>query len=920
MPVIPTFETEGGQALGGGLPPRADPGAFAQAGQAAARAGEQVSQAAGQFANQYADARRQQLAAQSIASGMKQADDLQFELGKLPDRQAAMSQFNDRWGQAKAALLDNIQDPLVKSHVDSTLTTYGVTRQELTGRDAFGVEASANNAAHDQHLAQYAATLAKESNPLARAQIMDQIDGEWRASAKAGWQTYDGAYRGASAAYRSAVLMKAADDPIGADALAREFAVHDRMTAEDLGHVEEMLKNAVPRKNAENSMLSIYTRARAASGIAPAGGPIAASDLPDEAKRFLPVLAAGEESADGYASANPSSSARGRYQFLTSSWADQAPRAGVDPADFSPAAQDRVAWNYASNTYAAAHPGRTLQGDLAAGGHEKDIATALNKVWPSLPGGSQQNTDLPTFQARMQRAFTPISLNDQIAAFRRENPNMEPRFLLYGMSELKRLNNDDAIGQSVERADLERNLSNLESGYLQGITKPEIPETDIRRLFPSGKAESVIGGLNVARQAGDLFSGVQFATPDEEQSARQTLAIPGALSASNMKVTGHQLVPGAAPGGPALDETPDQMKLRGQVAARYDQLLAAKHKALAEDPAAYAAQNPTVAARFQAVDPQNPATLADAAHASLTLQRQLGVPDHMTRVLTNGQVSAAVRALTTTSPAQGDMGQALDQMAQQYGDLWPRAFGEMVQHGKLPPAFQVIGSMSEPGQTAARQDLIRAVQQDGERGGFKRLQEIVPPAERKTIDQGLDETIEPFRRTASVAGATGNLDLISNIRESVRSLAYLYATQGQTGDRALQAAADGILNQKYDFSGTLRAPKGHMSEAEALTSAAQQAVTPDQLAPIGGNPDLTPAQRTAIVATAARRNGVWVANERDDGAVLLAPLRDGSHVPVIRADGTRVEVKWPKPGQPWAGASATSDMRQGLTEPAPVLQ
>ena len=287
-----------------------------------------------------------------------------------------------------------------------------------------------------------------------------------------------------------------------------------------------------------------------------------------------------------------------------------------------------------------------------------------------------------------------------------------------------------------------------------------------------------------------------------------------------------------------------------------------------------------------------------ALSASLATQRALGVPDDAARVLTNNQVASAVHTLTTTPVAQANMGQALDAMREQYGDHWNRAMSELVRYGKLPGPFQVVASMTEPGQMAARQDLIRAAQQDAERGGAKRLTDIVPLDEKKTIDRDLDGYIDPFRQTAAVAGNTANTDLIANVKDSVRTLAYLYAAQGKSGDQALQAAADGILHQKYDFSGTLRAPVGHMSDAENMTLDVQRSLTSDQLAYPDGDPNLTPEQRRDIVFKGATRNGVWVPNPTDDGADLMAPV-NGGMVRVFKKDGAPVSVKWPKNGGPW---------------------
>lgn len=91
--------------------------------------------------------------------------------------------------------------------------------------------------------------------------------------------------------------------------------------------------------------------------------------------------------------------AAGRYQFMPATWKDQARKLGL--SDFSPANQDKAAWDYASTIYRA-KTGRDLQADLASGGHGADITGALHGVWPSLAGGSQQLRTQSDFDHSMQ--------------------------------------------------------------------------------------------------------------------------------------------------------------------------------------------------------------------------------------------------------------------------------------------------------------------------------------------------------------------------------------------------------------------------------------------------------------------------------------------------------------------------------------
>ena len=70
----------------------------------------------------------------------------------------------------------------------------------------------------------------------------------------------------------------------------------------------------------------------------------------------------------------------------------------------SPVAQDKKGAALAIQAYRIRTHGRDLEADIKAGGHEADIAGALNQVWPSMPGGSQQNTTMPQFIRRLHDA------------------------------------------------------------------------------------------------------------------------------------------------------------------------------------------------------------------------------------------------------------------------------------------------------------------------------------------------------------------------------------------------------------------------------------------------------------------------------------------------------------------------------------
>jgi muramidase (phage lysozyme) len=85
--------------------------------------------------------------------------------------------------------------------------------------------------------------------------------------------------------------------------------------------------------------------------------------------------------------AGKTSTAAGGFQFLASTWDQQARKLGLK--DFSPQNQRIAAWDLAKTTYGR-NTGRDLERDLTDPAQLGRIATALHGTWTSLPGGIEQ--------------------------------------------------------------------------------------------------------------------------------------------------------------------------------------------------------------------------------------------------------------------------------------------------------------------------------------------------------------------------------------------------------------------------------------------------------------------------------------------------------------------------------------------------
>lgn len=117
------------------------------------------------------------------------------------------------------------------------------------------------------------------------------------------------------------------------------------------------------------------------------------------------------------------SSAAGKYQFLGSTWDDQASRLGL--TDFSPSNQDAAAWNLAQEEYRR-DTGRNLAADLEAGDLSR-VAPSLRNQWTSMPGGIEQGISGDAFSTAYQRALANAGAGSPpIMAYNPQLPNVGP--------------------------------------------------------------------------------------------------------------------------------------------------------------------------------------------------------------------------------------------------------------------------------------------------------------------------------------------------------------------------------------------------------------------------------------------------------------------------------------------------------------
>ena len=208
---------------------------------------------------------------------------------------------------------------------------------------------------------------------------------------------------------------------------------------------------------------------------------------------------------------------------------------------------------------------------------------------------------------------------------------------LRGMIDRKEADKRDAQQASAQY--VQSRLANAEAmagagqDWERGITRREI-----RGMLGDG-AQPVIDALDYSADVASNLNWLKTATPAEIAARR------AALDPVRLDLEGKET--GARAYGFAADK---------RRADAFNDALAARDKALADDPAAYVVSSMPYLQQLAAAAPQQGATgWANFVTASLNEQARLGVPANKRRILTTGQADSIVSDLSAASPDQAVM-------------------------------------------------------------------------------------------------------------------------------------------------------------------------------------------------------------------------------------------------------------------------
>ena len=469
---------------------------------------------------------------------------------------------------------------------------------------------------------------------------------------------------------------------------------------------------------------------------------------------------------------------------------------------------------------------------------------------------------------------------------------------------LAKINQSEAQYNSTTKAQrdtLGARLNDVQAALADG-REVAIPETEIRRLYPRQVADETIGKLIEIRQQGYAYQAVQFSSPAEFAAL----------------MAGYEDV-GKAPGG-----TDAQVQAGyAQRAKIRETLITARQRAveaMRKDPAAYVEGAPAVAAALASGDQEA------YARATLGEQERLGLAETDRRVLPKTVTAGLVQKVMEADPAKAPAALVGQEIAKTYGGMWPAVFRDMAREG-LPADYALLFSSDHPGQVGFRGDMQRMMAIKAEKGGMETLRTAAKGAgvDPKTIDDGLVGVLAQFQETTRFM--TKGADLYKDVHEAVRGMAYYYARQGASASQALSQAVGGLLNAKYDFSGSMRVPKGQLGLAQEVTASVQRGLTVADLAGVDAGPI---AAETAADLLAVAKRGFWTTNADDTGLVLMGTYKNGAtgwqgYEPVRRANGEIVTVPFnrmdamrnaqrARPPAPPVGGSVMPQLTQALSE------
>lgn len=275
--------------------------------------------------------------------------------------------------------------------------------------------------------------------------------------------------------------------------------------------------------------------------------------------------------------------------------------------------------------------------------------------------------------------------------------------------------------------------------------------------------------------------------------------------------------------------------------------------------------------------------LKDAIKATLAAQEAMGIPANQRAPMPHGMAIAIAGGIKGAKPENA--AKELQAAAEQFGSYWPQAFKQMSKH--LDGHARVAATIVDQKEAAlliegSRQkvETLRAV--SGVKNGDDGIQ-VAAVADPRVADL----TLSLSQRAGGLATAT---QLIQSIEVHALTRMRVY---GESQATATENAIQKIVSDRYDFARTggqaFRVPKaaGDVSAIEAGARGVRQSIdlTDVDMPGVPAGAVVEPLKQSYIAAI--RRNGYWVTNDDETGAILYSEYG----VPVTKG-GKPVAATW----------------------------
>lgn len=321
-----------------------------------------------------------------------------------------------------------------------------------------------------------------------------------------------------------------------------------------------------------------------------------------------------------------------------------------------------------------------------------------------------------------------------------------------------------------------------------------------------------------------------------------------------------------------------------------NQVLAARNKALADDPVRYVVEN----TYFKDPDTQT----------ILNEQKRMGVPPHKMRVLPNNFAKGFVESMKSSSGKE--IVDQFDTLKNNYtDDQWNIAIRDFGRQ-KMPTALRIVADMDRETQQDIRikmaevyklkeKDLLDSVA--GIKGYDK---EAIVKAVDMQINYGKGETpnIDDVRRALinSYGWTSEAMEEIHDLKDVLARTSYAYMLDGTNPTDAAKRVLNEVLNSKYEVSTDKNylIPKKtglNRKQVKAATDKWMENLTIDQLATTtpDGTKIYSNKMKRDLAVKAVKQGGHWVNHPRRDMGLMLV---DVDNDVILGPDNKAIVMSW----------------------------